>query len=98
MLLQVVTLTRNVGADLDPVREPDARDLAQRRVRLLWGHRRDARADPPPLRGALECGRLRLVALGRATLADELIDSRHEKVRLQTKGRRADAQPNRRAW
>src|SRR5205823_9088572 len=34
MLLEVVTLTRNVGADFHPVGQPDAGDLAQRRVRL----------------------------------------------------------------
>src|SRR5581483_5579009 len=82
VLLQVVPLTRDVGADLDAVREPDAGDLAQRRVRLLGGHRRDARADPTPLRGALKRGRLGLVALGRATFADELIDSGHRKDSL----------------
>src|SRR6266446_2163604 len=49
VLLQVVPLAGDVGADLDPVRQPHARDLAQRRVRLLGRHRRDARADPPPL-------------------------------------------------
>ena len=35
MLLQVVPLTRDVRPDLDPVREPDARDLPQRRGRTL---------------------------------------------------------------
>src|SRR5216110_1654468 len=57
VLLQVVPLAGDVRADLDPVREPHARDLAERRVRLLRRHRRDARADTPLLRGALECGR-----------------------------------------
>src|SRR5579884_878997 len=73
VLLQVVPLTRDVGADLDPVREPDARDLPQRRVRLLRGHRRDARADAAALRSALERRRLRLLALGGAAFADELV-------------------------
>ena len=44
-------------------------EVPQRRVRLLRGHRRDARADPPLLRGALKCRRLGLVTLGRATFA-----------------------------
>src|SRR6266404_6873274 len=51
VLLQVVPLAGDVGADLDPVREPHARDLPQRRVRLLWRHRGHAGADPPLLRG-----------------------------------------------
>src|SRR5215510_2141671 len=35
VLLQVVALTRNVGADLHGIRETNARDLAQCGVRLL---------------------------------------------------------------
>src|SRR5437764_3205726 len=37
VLLKVVSLARDVGIDLHPVCEPHARDLAQRRVRLLGG-------------------------------------------------------------
>src|SRR5439155_1596866 len=81
VLLQVVALARDVGADLDAVREPHARDLPQRRVRLLGRHRRDARAHAAPLRRALERGGLRLLALGRASLANELIDGRHAEAR-----------------
>ena len=57
-------------------------------------HRRDARADAPLLRGALERGRLRLLALGRASFADELVDSRHrERVRVVTDKRPAGRGP-----
>src|SRR3954466_7934999 len=35
VLLQVVALARDVGGHLDRARDPDARDLPQRRVRLL---------------------------------------------------------------
>src|SRR5205823_5428981 len=80
VLLQVVALTGDVGADLDPVRQPHARDLPQRRIRLLGRHRGHAGADPPLLRGALERGRLRLLALGLAALANQLVDSRHESL------------------
>src|SRR6266513_1769787 len=38
VLLEVVTLTGDIGADLGAVRQPDAGDLAQRRVRLLGRH------------------------------------------------------------
>src|SRR5438552_3299002 len=74
VLLEVVPLAGDVRADLDPVREPDARDLPQGRVRLLRGHRRDARADAAPLRRALQRGSLRLLPLGRASLANQLVD------------------------
>ena len=49
VLLEVVALAGDVAGDLHPVREPHARDLAQRRVRLLRGRRVDARADAAPL-------------------------------------------------
>src|SRR4029077_1569897 len=80
VLLQVVTLAGDVGADLDPVRQADTGDLAQRRVRLLGGRRRDARADTALLRGSRERRRLRLGLLRRAALADELIDGRHAEA------------------
>ena len=70
-----------------PVRQPDARDLAQRRVRLLRGHRRDARADTALLRGSRERRRLRLRRLGRAALANQLIDGRHSETGSPLAGR-----------
>src|SRR5262245_30957567 len=39
VLLEVVADARDVGGDLHLVREPDAGDLAERRVRLLGRHR-----------------------------------------------------------
>src|SRR5438105_1386318 len=36
VLLQIVADARNVRGDLDPVRQPDARHLPQRRIWLLW--------------------------------------------------------------
>src|SRR5262249_2555915 len=74
VLLQVVALARDVGGDLDARREPDAGDLAQRRVRLLRRVGVDARAHAPALRGALEGWGLRLGRLGLASLADQLLD------------------------
>src|SRR3954465_4962260 len=50
VLLEVVALARDVRRDLHAIREPHARDLAQRRVRLLRGGRVDAGADAPALR------------------------------------------------
>ena len=50
VLLQVVADARDVGRDLDPVGQPHARDLAQRRVRLLRRLREHADADAALLR------------------------------------------------
>src|SRR5436190_4406201 len=86
VLLEVVALARDVGRDLDAARDPDARDLAQRRVRLLGRGRVHARADPAPLgRGdlllaalaRLQARRRELLGLRVATLADQLRGRRH---------------------
>ena len=60
VFLEVVADARNVGRDFDPVGQAHARDLAQRRVRLLRRRRVDARADAALLRRALQRGRSRL--------------------------------------
>src|SRR3954453_10279666 len=86
VLLQVVPLARDVDRYLHAVGEPNARDLAQRGVRLLRRGGVDARADAAPLRG----GDLLLAALpglqarggqlllgGVAALAHELGGRRH---------------------
>src|SRR5436190_17830182 len=86
VLLEVVTLARNVGGHLHAVGQPHAGDLAKRGVRLLRRGGVHARADPAALgRGqaalaalaGLEarCGHLLLRPV--ASLADELILSRH---------------------
>src|SRR3954470_15940039 len=51
VLLQVVTLARDVGRDLDAAGDAHARHLAKRRVRLLRGGGVDAGADAAPLGG-----------------------------------------------
>ena len=82
MLLQIVTLARDVGRDFDLVRKSDAGDLAEGRVRLLRGGRVDAHAHAALLRAALEGGRRRLDSHGLTALAHELVDRRHSKVFL----------------
>ncbi len=77
VLLQVVTDTGDVRGDLDLAREADARDLAERGVRLLRGRGVDAGAHTASLGGALEGRRLRLVRLRLPALADQLLDRRH---------------------
>src|SRR5919109_1012808 len=77
VLLEIVSLARDVGGDLHLVRQADARDLPKRRVRLLRGMGEHARADAPLLRRAAERRGLRLALLERSTLADELVDGGH---------------------
>src|SRR5205085_12893 len=78
VLLQVVADARDVGRHLDAVGQPDARDLAQRRVRLLRGLGEDADADAALLRAVLQRGALRLADDLLAPGADELTDGRHK--------------------
>src|SRR5207244_1687958 len=77
MFLKVMALAGNVGERFVAVGETNLRHLAQRRVRLLWRRRIDARTDGALLRTTLQ-GR-HLVALGllAAWFADQLIDRRH---------------------
>src|SRR5207342_3566026 len=75
VLLEVVPLAGDVGADFHAIRQANARDLAQRRVRLLRRRRVDARADAALLRRAPERRGLRLRR--RPALADELVDCGH---------------------
>src|SRR5882724_6081542 len=57
VLLQVVSLARDVADDLHAVREPNAAHLAQSRVRLLRRHGVDAQAHAALLRARTERGR-----------------------------------------
>src|SRR5207253_2717639 len=77
VLLEVVADARDVGRHLDAVGEPHARDLAQRRVRLLWRLGEDTDADAPLLRAVLQRRALGLADDLLAPGADELTDSRH---------------------
>src|SRR5437763_9434864 len=54
VLLEVVTLAGNVGADFHPVRQPHTGDLSQRRVRLLRRRGVDACTDTALLRRAAQ--------------------------------------------
>src|SRR5687768_13189 len=78
MLLEVVALAGNVADHLALVGETDLGDLAKRRVRLLRGGRVDSRADAALLRVLLHRGNLGFCLLRLPTLADQLVDRRHE--------------------
>src|SRR6478752_2239487 len=77
VLLQVVADAGDVRRDLGTGGQLDARDLAERGVRLLGGGGVHARAHAAPLGGSLEGGRLRRRGLRAPALADELLDRRH---------------------
>ena len=70
MLLQVVSNAGNIGRHFDSVREPDAGDFSQRRVRLLGCGCVDTRAHPSLLRTTLQGGRGVLASLLLSALAD----------------------------
>src|ERR1700676_2339053 len=77
MLLQVVPDAGDVGIHLDPVGQPHARDLAQRRVGLLGRGGLHLRAYAALLRRAFERTRFGLEALLHASPSDQLIYRRH---------------------
>src|SRR5579859_955231 len=77
VLLQVVADAWDVGGDLDVTGQPDPGHLAQRRVRLPWRGRVDARAYSPALGAGLERRRLALACLVLPALADQLLDRGH---------------------
>src|ERR1700678_4675785 len=77
MFLQVVPDARDVRVHLDPVGQPHARDLAQRRVGLLGRRRLHLRAHAALLRRTFERARLGLEALLHASPSDQLIYRRH---------------------
>ena len=70
MFLQIVSDAGNIGSHFDSVREPDAGDLSQRRVRLLGCGCVDTRAHPSFLRTTLQGGRGVLASLLFSALAD----------------------------
>src|SRR6201995_4923372 len=77
VLLQVVPDTGDVGGDLDLAGQPNARHLAESRVRLLRCGRVDTRAHTAALRAPLEGRRLGLDRLFLAAFPDKLLDRGH---------------------
>src|SRR5579872_2967497 len=76
VLLQIVADAGDVGGDLDSVGQPDARDFAQRRVRLLGRSGIHAGAHAATLRASLQRRTGSLIACGATPLAHELNKSR----------------------
>src|SRR5512134_496829 len=82
VLLQVVADAGDVARHLEAVRQPDAGDLAQGRVRLLRRGGVDARADAALLRRLTQGGRLPLREELLASPAHQLADRRHRERAL----------------
>src|SRR3954471_5285889 len=84
VLLEVVALARNVADHFALVGKANLGNLAERRVRLLRGRRIHAGADATLLRVLLHRRDLGLGLLRFATLADQLVNRRHEAFTFQT--------------
>src|SRR4051812_23890227 len=82
VLLEVVALARDVADHFALVGQADLGHLAQRRVRLLRGRGIDTGANAALLRVLLHRRDLRLGLLRFATLADQLVNRRHEALHL----------------
>src|SRR3954451_24686719 len=82
VLLEVVALAGDVADHFALVGQADLGHLAQRRVRLLRGRRIDTGADAALLRVLLHRRDLGLGLLRLATLADQLVNRRHEALHL----------------
>ena len=80
MLLKVVAFAGDVADHFALVGQADLGHLAKRRVRLLRGRRIDAGADAALLRILLHRRDLGFGLLRLATLADQLVDRRHEAL------------------
>src|SRR6476661_8133977 len=97
VLLEVVALAGNVADHFALVGQAHLGHLAQRRVRLLRGRRIDAGADAALLRVLLHRRDLRLGLLRFATLADQLVNRRHEALHLSLPERPAVTLLNRKS-
>src|SRR5699024_5341121 len=87
VLLQIVAFTADIAYDLETVGQANFGNLAQCRVRLLRSGGVNAGADTPTLRAALQGRRAALVRLGAASLANQLVGSRHGLDPQKQKGR-----------
>src|SRR5262249_20474847 len=81
VFLEVVPLARNVCRHFDAVGEPNARHLAQRRVRLLGRHDFHLKADTLFLWAAVQRRVLRPAILLDARFTYQLVNRRHSLPR-----------------
>src|SRR4051794_1962354 len=86
VLLQVMTLTRNVADHLEAIGETHLCHLAKRRVRLLRRGGIDARADAALLRRLLQRRNLLARLLYDARTCDQLVDRRHLRLHHHSSG------------
>ena len=79
VLLQIVPLATDVRRDLLTVGQPDTRNLAQRRVRLLRSTGRNLQTDAPTLRAGAQRLGFTFLRLFFASETHQLVDCRHNK-------------------
>ena len=77
MLLQIMSLARDIANYLETIGQADLGDFAQSRIRLFRRCRVDPRADAPLLRAGAEMARLFAIGLFLPRLADQLTDRGH---------------------
>ena len=78
VLLEVVTLTRDVGIDLFRIRETYTRDLTHSGVRLLGSRGIDSQAYATLLRASIQRTRFRLHFDNLASFANQLLNCWHK--------------------
>jgi hypothetical protein len=72
----------DVGDDFESVGEANLGDLTKRGVRLLWRPGHDLETNTAALRAVYESGGFRLLDGNVASFANELIDGRHDFLRV----------------
>mgnify|MGYP007014123440 CR=1 FL=1 len=77
MFLKVVAFTRDVGNNLETVRQAHFGDLTKSRVRFLRRGRVNTCTNATLLRATLKMHRLVTRRFGLPRLADQLLDRRH---------------------
>jgi len=81
VFLEVVAFTADVGDDFEAIGEADFGDLTESRVGFFRRPRHDLETDAAALRTVHESWGLRLLGRSEASLANELIDGRHDFLR-----------------
>ena len=82
VFLEVVTFTTDVSDDFKAIGETHFGDFTERGVRLLWRPGHDLEANAAALRAVDESGRFRLLDWNVASFANELINGRHDFLRV----------------
>jgi len=77
VLLEVMSLTRDIGNDLNAVGQTNLGHLSEGRVRLLWRRRIDTGTYTAALGASGKSRRLCVLSLRMAAFPDQLLNRRH---------------------